>query len=129
MPSYLAWLNARLYEMKRVLKNTGSIYVHCDWHASHYIKCEMDKIFGYENFLNEIVWHYGAGNPPKKDFARKHDIILRYAKTDEYTFNANSKSMRVPFNETAIKMHFTNVDNDGRLYRKYASGNISYADE
>ena len=58
MPSYLAWLNARLYEMKRVLKNTGSIYVHCDWHASHYIKCEMDKIFGYENFLNEIIWGY-----------------------------------------------------------------------
>lgn len=121
MPSYLAWLNARLYEMKRVLKNTGSIYVHCDWHASHYIKCEMDKIFGYDSFLNEIIWHYGAGNPPKKDFARKHDIILRYAKTEGYTFNANSKSMRVPFNETAIKMHFTNVDNNGRLYRKYAS--------
>jgi hypothetical protein len=61
MPGYLIWLNARLYEMKRLLKKTGSIYVHCDWHASHYIKVEMDKIFGYENFLNEIVWHYSAG--------------------------------------------------------------------
>ncbi|MBP7773843.1 site-specific DNA-methyltransferase [Candidatus Gracilibacteria bacterium] len=129
MPSYLAWLNARLWEMKRVLKNTGSIYVHCDWHASHYIKCEMDKIFGYDNFRNEIVWHYGAGNPPKNDFARKHDIILRYSKTDTYVFNTNSKCMRVPFNNTAIKMHFNNVDEDGRYYRKYASGNISYADE
>jgi hypothetical protein len=49
MPGYLIWLNARLYEMKRLLKKTGSIYVHCDWHASHYIKVEMDKIFGYEN--------------------------------------------------------------------------------
>ncbi len=58
MPSYLAWLNARLYEMKRTLKSTGSIYIHCDWHASHYIKCEMDKIFGYENFQNEIIWCY-----------------------------------------------------------------------
>ena len=59
--SYLAWLNARLWEMKRVLKSTGSIYVHCDWHASHYIKTEMDKIFGYENFRNEIVWWYHMG--------------------------------------------------------------------
>ena len=54
IPGYLIWLNARLYEMKRSLKPTGSIYVHCDWHASHYIKVEMDKIFGYENFVNEI---------------------------------------------------------------------------
>ena len=50
LDGYLIWLNARLYEMKRLLKPTGSIYVHCDWHASHYIKVEMDKIFGYENF-------------------------------------------------------------------------------
>ena len=81
MPSYLAWLNARLYEMKRVLKNTGSIYVHCDWHASHYIKCEMDKIFGYENFQNEIVWCYTSGGASKDSFAKKHDLIFCYGKT------------------------------------------------
>ena len=74
MPGYLIWLNARLYEMKRLLKKTGSIYVHLDWHASHYVKVEMDKIFGHENFLNEIIWHYKSfhGNV-KKYFARKHD--------------------------------------------------------
>ena len=54
MPGYLIWLNARLYEMKRLLKKTGSIYVHCDWHASHYIKVEMDKIFGYDSLQNEV---------------------------------------------------------------------------
>jgi DNA modification methylase len=81
MPGYLIWLNARLYEMKRLLKKTGSIYVHCDWHASHYIKVEMDKIFGYENFLNEVVWHYeGPQSPSPKRFATKHDTIFRYAK-------------------------------------------------
>ncbi len=58
MPWYLMWLNARLLEMKRLLKPTGSIYVHLDWHAAHYVKVEMDKIFGYDNFLNEIVWCY-----------------------------------------------------------------------
>lgn len=66
MFSYLAWLNARLWEMKRVLKSTGSIYVHCDWHASHYIKCELDKIFGYDNFINEIIWSYSQGGKSNK---------------------------------------------------------------
>jgi len=87
--SYLIWLNARLWEMKRVLKKTGSIYVHCDWHASHYIKCEMDKIFGYENFVSEIVWSYSWGVRTEKRWNRKHDVILTYSKTANYTFNAN----------------------------------------
>ncbi len=80
MPGYLIWLNARLYEMKRLLKKTGSIWVHCDHHASHYIKVEMDKIFGHESFLNEIVWGYTSGGVSKQWFGRKHDIILLYAK-------------------------------------------------
>jgi len=85
--SYIVWLNARLWEMKRVLKKTGSIYVHCDWHASHYIKAEMDKIFGYNNFLNEIVWDYRTGGSSKETFSKKHDIILLYKKTNKYCFN------------------------------------------
>jgi len=90
MFSYLAWLNARLWEMKRVLKQTGTIYLHCDWHASHYMKCEMDKIFGYDNFRNELIWCYSGGGVPKVDFAKKHDVILRYTKSDQYTFNVDS---------------------------------------
>lgn len=93
LPSYLVWLNARLWEMRRVLKDTGSIYVHCDWHASHYIKCEMDKIFGYggkdgkdAGFINEIIWSYRSGGNSKKTFARKHDIILMYSKKKGYYF-------------------------------------------
>ncbi len=82
LDGYLIWLNARLYEMKRILKPTGSIYVHCDWHASHYIKVEMDKIFGYENFRNEIIWHYGLGGfNVKRWFPRKHDVIFYYARS------------------------------------------------
>jgi DNA modification methylase len=84
--SYLIWLNARLWEMRRVLKPTGSIYVHCDWHASHYIKCEMDKIFGYENFRNEIVWSYRTGGISKNWYSRKHDVILFYSKSSNYKF-------------------------------------------
>lgn len=100
LPSYLVWLNARLWEMKRVLKNTGSIYVHCDWHASHYIKCEMDKIFGYDHFVNEVVWCYTSPTNVSSNYPRKHDIILFYSKTDDYKINLNS--IRIPYSEESI---------------------------
>ena len=87
MFSYPAWLNPTLFEMKRVLKPTGSIYVHCDWHASHYIKTEMDKIFGYDNFRNEIVWCYKSGGKSKDRFPVKHDILLYYGKNLKPYFN------------------------------------------
>ena len=102
MPGYLVWLNARLYEMKRLLKKTGSIYVHLDWHASHYVKVEMDKIFGaggdnsQPGFRNEIVWCYSIGGKSKKTFGRKHDIILWYSKGNEWTFNSEDSRIRVP---------------------------------
>ena len=87
MPGYVIWLNARLYEMKRLLKKTGSIYVHCDYHASHYIKVEMDKIFGNTNFVNEIIWTYGLGGSSKRSFSKKHDTILFYSRTGDYVFD------------------------------------------
>ncbi len=94
LDGYLIWLNARLYEMRRILKPAGSIYVHCDWHASHYIKAEMDKIYGYENFRNEIVWTYSGGATPRNDFPRKHDSILRYTKGARWVFNKEYKSYK-----------------------------------
>ena len=95
MPGYLIWLNARLYEMKRLLKKTGSILVHCDWHASHYIKVEMDKIFGYQYLQNEIVWSYRSGGGSKKRYGRKHDVILWYTRSKHYTFDTDQ--VRVPY--------------------------------
>lgn len=90
MPGYLIWLNARLHEMKRLLKKTGSIYVHCDWHASHYIKVEMDKIFGYNCFLNDVAWLYGLGGSSNRYWPRKHDSLLWYSRTpDGQFFNAD----------------------------------------
>jgi DNA modification methylase len=87
MPGYLVWLNARLYEMKRLLKPTGVLCVHVDWHASHYVKVELDKIFGYESFRNEIVWHYEKWTANAKNLQKNHDIILVYSKSDRWTFN------------------------------------------
>jgi len=90
MPGYLTWLNARLLEMKRLLKPTGSIYVHLDWHATHYVRVEMDKIFGYDNFINEIVWCYSGAGTPKDRFARRHDTILWYSKSQKWKFNVDN---------------------------------------
>lgn len=89
--AFVDWLTPRLVEMHRILKPTGTIYVHLDWNAVHYIKVALDEIFGYDNFQNEIVWGYSGGGVPKKDYPRKHDTILRYTKTDEYTFNVEYK--------------------------------------
>ncbi len=88
--AYLRYMKPRLKELHRVLKPTGSLYYHCDWHASHHVKVLLDSpgLFGYGNFQNEIVWCYRSGGAsPKKRFSRKHDIILFYSKTANYTFN------------------------------------------
>jgi DNA modification methylase len=84
---FVNYMSNRLRVCCKVLKETGSIYVHCDWHASHYLKVMMDSIFGRNRFQNEIVWHYGLGGSSPKRFSRKHDIILFYTKSDKYTFN------------------------------------------
>jgi len=81
--NYVGWMVERIEQCYRVLKDTGLFYLHCDWHAGHYLKVECDKIFGYGNFRNEIVWCYAGGGIPKKDFPRKHDTIFRYAKKNE----------------------------------------------
>jgi len=87
---YIEWMKERVFELHRVLKDTGSFYLHCDWHASHYLKVMCDGIFRHNNFRNEIVWCYSGGGVPKKDFAKKHDIILRYSKSNKYIFNVDS---------------------------------------
>lgn len=77
---YVAWMRERVTEMFRLLKPSGSLYLHCDWHASHYLKVMLDGIFGNTNFLNNIVWCYGLGGSSNRYWPRKHDDILWYAK-------------------------------------------------
>lgn len=98
--AYLSNMAERLIELHRVLKPTGTIYLHCDPTASHYLKILMDSIFGAKNFRNEIIWAYRGGGSPKTDFGRRHDVIFRYSKTDEYTFNADS--VRIPYQAEGI---------------------------
>ena len=82
-------------------KEFGTIYIHCDWHISHYLKIEMDKIFGHNNFRNEIIWYYPFGNHGKKDFGRKHDTIFRYSKTKDYVFNI--KDILLPYKSSTLE--------------------------
>jgi len=85
--SYIYYMMLRLQACHDVLKKTGSIYLHCDWKAAHYLKMIMDEIFGYKNFQNEIIWGYKTQGASKRRFASKHDNILFYSKSDKWTFN------------------------------------------
>lgn len=115
MPGYLTWLNARLLEMKRLLKPNGAIFVHLDYHASHYVKCEMDKIFGYENFRNELIWIYeGREAKSPSQFNRKHDVILYYTKTKDSKFNF--KEILEPLKETSRKALSRYQDEEGKFF-------------
>jgi site-specific DNA-methyltransferase (adenine-specific) len=85
---YITWLQERLFQAHRVLKNTGSMLVHLDWREVHYVKVQLDRIFGRDNFINEIIWAYDYGAKQKNKWPTKHDNILFYAKDHEnYTFN------------------------------------------
>ncbi|MEE8419111.1 MAG: site-specific DNA-methyltransferase [Dehalococcoidales bacterium] len=87
LAAYLVMMTPRLLEIKRVLKDTGSVYLHCNTAASHYLKLLMDMIFGPENFRNEIIWSYKGGGRSRKHFARKHDTIFFYTGSHHWTFN------------------------------------------
>ena len=88
MQSYLTMMAVRLLEMHRALKPTGSLYLHCDPTASHYLKLLMDTVFDAKNFVNEIVWCYElGGRVSKRTYGRRHDVLLFYSKSSNYTFN------------------------------------------
>ena len=87
--AYLVNMAVRLLPMRRVLKPTGSIYLHCDPTASHYLKLLLDGVFGPQQFQNEFVWWYGGGGASRKRWGRKHDIILYYSNSQTWTFNVD----------------------------------------
>ena len=117
MGAFLCFMAARLLEMRRILKDTGSIYLHCDPTASHYLKELMDAIFGRDNFRNEIIWSYRTGGVSKRWFGKKHDIILFYSKTKKYKFNLQKE---ISYNRGGKPYRFKGVkefeDEDGKWY-------------
>ena len=120
MMAYLTHMAVRLVELHRVLKPTGSIYLHCDPTASHYLKLIMDGVFGVERFSNEIIWQRSTGKSlMTKRLPTNHDVILFYQKGDQFTWN--SDAMFVPYDEANLaektEDKYKYRDADGRLYR------------
>ncbi len=130
--TYLDWMRPRLRELHRILKSTGSFYYHCDWHATHYIKVELDRLFGFDNFQNEIIWRrttsHGDSKQGARHYGRIHDTLLFYTKSAEYTWNTQF----VEFSASQIKQQYNKQEKDGRRYRlvtptaKKPGGDTSY---
>jgi DNA modification methylase len=99
--SYLDMLYPRLRLMYQLLAPTGTLYLHLDWHANHYARLLLDEIFGPDRLLNEIVWVYHGPSPIRTAFNRKHDTILSYTKSPDYTFNVDA--VRQPYNPNTVK--------------------------
>ncbi len=130
MGAYITYMTQRLLEMRRILKQTGSIYVHIDPTASHYLKIIMDGIFGKSNFRNEIVWHYSGWNSRlKSNFNKRHDVILFYANDTNNAFNSyaidwaneeeyiKQRKQKVHADENDRKYVLSDSGNGGRIKR------------
>ena len=110
--TYLDWMRPRIRDLHRVLKATGSFYYHCDWHASHYIKAELDRVFSFNNFQNEIVWRRTTGHRDSHRWNQAHDTILFYSKGAKFAWNPQYE----PYDETYIREQFRQVEPDGRHF-------------
>ncbi len=110
MGAFMCFMAVRLLEMRRILKRTGSIYLHCDDAASHYLKAVMDAIFGRKNFRNEIIWERSAGRSDAKSYARVHDGILYYTNSDHAVWNQQYD----PLTPEYIRQNYRDRDERGR---------------
>lgn len=113
MLAYLVEMTVRLVELRRTLKPTGSLYLHCDPTASHYLKVVLDAIYGPKNFINEIVWKRTSSHNDSVRFGRVHDVLLLYGKTDNPKFNV----LRTELDASYVEKVYRKVDENGRRYR------------
>lgn len=114
---YLQFMYERLIILRELLSETGSIYLHCDWHKSHHLRMLMDEVFGVQNFVNEIVWCYSQGAKSQKMFGRKHDTILSYSKNiNRYIFNGEDVKVEMKSGKTSFGGRLE-TDENGRQYR------------
>jgi DNA modification methylase len=117
--AYLSMMAPRLVELRRVLKSTGSIYLHCDPTASHYLKMLMDAIFGSENFRNEIIWRRTGAHGPRRSFGPIHDTLLFYSKSSDYFFQV----VKRPYMKGHVASRYALEPETGR-YKFTSGGNV-----
>jgi len=113
MLAYLAMMAPRLAELRRVLKPTGSIYLHCDPTASHYLKMLMDAVFGVRNYRNEVIWKRTSAHNDSKVFGNAHDVLLYYTKTHQHCHNKQHQT----YDPNYVDSHYRMVDTTGRRFR------------
>ena len=113
---YLQFMYERLVLCRELLSDTGSIYLHCDWHRSHYLRMIMDEVFGYDMFKNEIIWAYSSPSPTKETFPSKHDNILRFIKA--ISKKINSDDIRIPYDANTLSR---------RKYAETTQGGIGFS--
>ena len=122
--AYMALMREALEASRKLLSDTGVIYMHVDYRMHARLRILMDEIFGEANFLNEIIWSYQTGGRARRFFSRKHDVILFYRKTKKYYFNLEAVPVsRLDVRRNHMKRH---VDPDGRVYRSIRSGGKIY---
>ncbi|MCP4448747.1 MAG: site-specific DNA-methyltransferase [Myxococcales bacterium] len=122
---FVEWLASCLAESHRLLKPSGSLFVHLDHHSVHYVKVHLDGLFGRSRFINELIWCYSVGGKSKRRFARKHDTILWYGKTADYAFYPEqvhvprkpSSHMRVVMDENGEPVQEKTDRKTGKVYR------------
>jgi len=119
---YIAWLKERVEQMHRILKPTGSIFLHCDWHANAYIRVHiLERVFGEKNFRNEIIWSYQRWTAGKSAFQKTHDTILFYSKSKTNKFNVLSEAYSEKSAHKAKR--FTKIE-EGKLVQNYTEDTV-----
>ena len=121
LATYLQWMLDRLSAARQLLREDGCIYVHLNWHAAHYVKLLMDEIFGVERFQNEIIWCYREAINSKKRWNRKHDTILFYSKSKQFTFNPDM--VREPYAASNIRKY--RLKDEKGFYRLMGRGIVN----
>lgn len=111
--AYLQFIYERLIALRDLLADDGCIYLHCDFRKAHHLRCLMDEVFGAERMLNEIIWFYPRGGDGERQFNRKHDTILLYARSDRWTFNYDA--VLIPYTRRQLA-RFRQEDERGRYY-------------
>jgi len=120
MMAYLVMMAARLVELHRVLKPTGSLYLHCDPTASHYLKILLDTIFGPENYRNEVIWKRQSAHSDSRGYGSVHDVLLFYVKSNDFTWN----DIYQPYDAEYVEQYYRYTDEKGR---RFMSGDLGAA--
>jgi site-specific DNA-methyltransferase (adenine-specific) len=126
LDGFLAMMRPRVTLLRELLSERGTLWLHLDYRTVHDVKVLCDEVFGRPSFAGEIIWVPGNGGRRRSGPSVTHQTLLIYSKTSSFLYNLNAPELREPFAETSLKMHFNQVDADGRNYRERTLGGKTY---